>query len=367
MEDRANTYELVRNLRKKLHENPEISGNERKTMEILKDFLKSRTSLELVECDGWFYAVHKEDGAKESIGFRADMDAITGEDKRAFHGCGHDGHSAVLAGLGLLLEGKRTGKNVYLIFQPAEETGEGGEICSRLLTEKEIKKVYAFHNLPGYPLKTVVLRRGTFACASRGVIFTFKGKQCHAAYPEHGVNPAWLIGELICQIPQIKSSPDFEGMIQVTIIEVRVGEKAFGVSPGDGTLALTLRGERLTDLERLQQSLISLARKESQVQGMDFHYSIQDAFPDTVNDGEEVEACRKKLEKRGLACMEAKEPLRWSEDFGWYLKKTKGMFFGIGAGKDCPALHTADYEFPDEVAEAAMEAFEALLLTNICK
>lgn len=361
MEDRTSTYEMVRKLRKKLHENPEISGAERKTMEILKDFLRSRTSLELVECDGWFYAVHKEEGAGESIGFRADMDAITGEDKKPYHGCGHDGHSSILAGLGLLLEGKKIGKNVYLIFQPAEETGQGGEICSNLLTEKSIKKVYAFHNLPGYPLKAVVLRGGTFACASRGLILTFKGKQCHAAYPEHGVNPAWLIGELICQIPQIKSRPDFEGMVQITIIEVRVGEEAFGVSPGDGKLALTLRGERLSDLEHLQQSLISFAQKESAKLGMEFHYSIQDAFPDTVNEQEEVNDCRKKLEERHLTCLEEEKPLRWSEDFGWYLKKAGGMFFGIGAGEDCPALHTADYEFPDEVAEAALEAFEAFL------
>lgn len=357
----CHTYEKLRDLRRALHQCPEKSGEERETMELLKDFIKNHTSLTIIDREGWFYAVHEEEGAKESIGFRADMDAVTGEDGNLFHGCGHDGHSAVLAGLCLLTEGKKLGKNVYFIFQPAEETGQGGEMCSRLLTEKGIDRIYGFHNLPGYPLGKVVLRKGTFACASKGLILRFKGRQSHAAYPEQGVNPAWLIGELICRIPGFTKQPEMKGMVLATIVEVKAGEESFGISPGDGKLALTLRAERLSDLERLNECILSFAKEKAGEQGMGLQYDFQDEFPDTVNDPLIVEECRKTLEEKGICCVEAKMPFRWSEDFGWYLKRAAGMFFGVGAGEDCPGLHTAGYEFPDQVMETALAAFEILI------
>ncbi len=355
------TYKRLRDLRSMLHQCPEKSGKEGQTVELLKDFIRNHTSLTIIEREGWFYAVHEEEGAKECIGFRADMDAVTGEDGMLFHGCGHDGHSAVLAGLCLLTEGKSLGKNVYFIFQPAEETGKGGEMCSRLLAEKGIDRIYAFHNLPGFPLGRVVLKKGTFACASKGLILRFKGRQSHAAYPEQGVNPAWLIGELICRIPEFTRHQEMKGMVLATIVEVRVGEENFGISPGDGKLALTLRAEWLSDLERLQECILSFAEEKAVGQGMELQYDFQDEFPDTVNDPGIVEECRNMLEEKGICCVEAEVPFRWSEDFGWYLKRAGGMFFGVGAGEDCPGLHTAGYEFPDQVMETAIAAFNVLL------
>lgn len=361
MEAEISTYERIRMLRSQLHQNPEQSGFETRTMEILKEFIKTNTTLEIADREGWFYAVHKEKDAKKSIAFRADMDAVFGEDGKLFHGCGHDGHSSVLAGLCLELEGKRLGKNVYFIFQPAEETGQGGEGCSCLLTEKKIDEVYAFHNLPGYPLGTVVLKKGTFACASRGVILTFKGRQSHAAYPEQGVNPAWIIGELIVKIPEFLHSPDYSGMVLATIIEVKAGDQSFGVSPGDGRLSLTLRAEKLEDLNRFEAALLSFAKERAGDMSVELRVSSTDEFPDTVNKAETVERCRTSLMSQNIPLMEIWEPLRWSEDFGWYLKKADGMFFGVGAGEDCPGLHTRDYEFPDEVMKTALAAMKAFL------
>lgn len=361
METELRTYEQIRQLRSRLHQNPEQSGFETKTMEILKEFLKANTSLKIIEQKGWFYAVHEEADAGKRVAFRADMDAIFGEDGNLFHGCGHDGHSAVLAGLCLELEGKRLGKQVYFIFQPAEETGQGGEMCSSLLTEKKIDEVYAFHNLPGYPLGAVVLKKGTFACASKGVVLTFKGRQSHAAYPEQGINPAWILGELIVKIPELLVSPDFSGMVLATIVEVKAGDQSFGVSPGDGRISLTLRAEKLEDLNRFEASLISFAKKRASEQSVGLSVSFADEFPDTVNKSEVVERCKTCLRDQNVPFLEISEPLRWSEDFGWYLKKADGMFFGVGAGEGCPGLHTRDYEFPDEVMKTALAAMKAFL------
>ena len=55
------------------------------------------------------------------------------------------------------------------------------------------------------------------------------------------------------------------------------------------------------------------------------------------------------------------EPMRWSEDFGHYLKKCHGAFFGIGAGENHPPLHTENYEYPDALLPYAVEAFAKLM------
>ena len=120
----AEQLEKVVALRHTLHACPERSGQEVRTMAAIRAFLEQNTSLEVTDMGGWLLASHFEGDGLPAVGFRADMDALPAGDG-ACHRCGHDGHSAMLCGLGLLLEGRRVGRNVHLIFQAAEETGEG--------------------------------------------------------------------------------------------------------------------------------------------------------------------------------------------------------------------------------------------------
>jgi metal-dependent amidase/aminoacylase/carboxypeptidase family protein len=55
-----------------------------------------------------------------------------------------------------------------------------------------------------------------------------------------------------------------------------------------------------------------------------------------------------------------KQPMRWSEDFGYYLEEAGGAFFGIGDGEEYPQLHTLQYSFPDEILPDALAMFAAL-------
>ena len=90
--------------------------------------------------------------------------------------------------------------------------------------------------------------------------------------------------------------------------------------------------------------------------------SFIEPFPATVNH----EPCVKKLQAAaaaaGLTASFLQEPMRWSEDFGHYLQKTKGAFFGIGCGKEHTGLHTAGYEFDDEIIESAITMYLQLVL-----
>ena len=84
-------------------------------------------------------------------------------------------------------------------------------------------------------------------------------------------------------------------------------------------------------------------------------------FPAIENHEKAVEKVKKAARKLGLKTQELSEPMRWSEDFGYYLRECEGAFFGIGDGEDHPQLHTEEYEFPDEIIESAAKVFEMLI------
>jgi len=52
---------------------------------------------------------------------------------------------------------------------------------------------------------------------------------------------------------------------------------------------------------------------------------------------------------------------RFGEDFGLFTQKFRGAMFGLGAGLDQPALHHADYDFPDELITPAIAIYETIL------
>ena len=92
---------------------------------------------------------------------------------------------------------------------------------------------------------------------------------------------------------------------------------------------------------------------------LEFSFEEQDIFPATENDA----LCASRVMRvcRGTLLH---DPMRWSEDFGHYLHRCRGAFFGVGAGEDHPQIHTEHYEYPDALLEPTVEAFRALLTSE---
>ena len=352
-------------LRKKLHEIPERSLAETKTKQTLMQFLQENTTLLIVDRGKWFYAVRKADvgDRKAPVAFRADMDAVCAKGGQPGHYCGHDGHSSILAGLALYLDKGKTelNRDVYFIFQPAEETGQGAKLCLPLLEEKKIGEIYGLHNIPGYPLGEVLLCKQVFACASKGLILDLHGKQSHAAYPEQGINPGYLIAEIVNKLP-IWCEDHKKGLTMASIIEMKVGSENFGISAGNGRLCLTLRAHYQEDLEMLTEAILAYARQQAETSGITMEVSETDAFPDTVNDTALTEKLEQLCIDHALPYTYLPGPMRWSEDFGWYQKKCRGVFFGIGAGEETPGLHTESYCYPEALLEKAGMIWETIIM-----
>ena len=356
-----NQKKLVADARKKLHSLAEPSCCEKKTKAFLMEFLREKTSHELHDMGAWFYAKHYE-GAEKTVAVRADFDAVKVENE-ARHLCGHDGHSAALLGLALLLEGRTLGKNVILLFQHAEETGQGAEQCLELFKRERVDAIIGAHNIPGEPLGAVLLKHGTFACASCGMEIRMQGCPTHAAYPENGKNPAEALSSLALELSdKAKSvSNKHSCMTLSTIVGMLIGDRAFGVAASDGCLLVTLRSEKTEALDELVELVSNEAGRLANIHGLVLSAELFDVFPATVNDdglvGGLEECCSKEL----IPYKFIDKPFRWSEDFGHYAKPARSAFFGIGSGKETAPLHTEGYEYPDALLERTAEAFFTIL------
>lgn len=380
--------EKIMELRRQLHRIPEHSMQEVKTKQMLMDFLKSHTALEIVDRGAWFYAVKRADDRvttendktfhvsevvakipeqmteyKPPIAFRADMDAVCGKDGKPGHFCGHDGHSSVLCGLGLYLDSRKDplAQDVYLIFQPAEEIGKGAELCRSLIKEKHIGEIYGFHNIPGKPLGTVLVKDGTFACASTGLEIHMTGTPSHAAYPEAGRNPGYALAGLLLQIEELtKQFNETKGFVRMTLIGMKLGSENYGVAASDGYLRLTVRSEGEQVFREYLAEIRKLAEVMAQKEALELSIKEIERFPSTDNHAEQVQKIRACAASHQIPYIELPEPMRWSEDFGWYLQEIKGAFFGIGDGEDYAQLHTEHFEFPDSILETAVTMFAGL-------
>ncbi|MEI4770270.1 amidohydrolase [Psychrobacillus sp. FJAT-51614] len=362
--------ELAIQLRHELHQHPELSNHEVWTKQHLMNFLKTYTKLEIVDNGQWFYAIYRASEDKKNIAFRADFDALpmhevidiphASQFPGVAHKCGHDGHSASLAAFALEIDQKGADKNVFFLFQHAEETGDGAVQCASFIKENNIEEIFAYHNMSGMAYNSVNVIDGTAHCASKGMTIHMEGSPAHASQPEDGVNPSFAIAKIIDAIPEFISPENNEGIVLCTVVQVNIGERAFGMSASKGDLLLTIRALYEEELEKLQKNLEDLAKAQAEEFGIKVSFSYNDTFPETVNDKESSDKIRKVCEDKGLQLVEMKKAFRASEDFGHYLKLTKGAICYIGNGEDYPHIHTSKYDFRDDIIETAVELFKGL-------
>ena len=363
--------EKVIALRHDLHRHPELSGNEKETKKRLMNFLKENTELKITDRGKWFYAEYHPERSRGSIAFRADMDALPvtettdlpyrSENAGIAHKCGHDGHSSALAAFVLETGEKGADKDVYFIFQHGEETGEGGYPCSSLIEEKNIDEVYAIHNFPGVPFGTLAIREGTICCASKGMEIHFTGASAHASQPEKGRNPARAVSRLVLELDKIADPTRYTGLILATVIQIDLGERAFGVAAHEGSLLLTIRGQHEDEMNMMENEIKKFAEKVAEDDGLDVEFSYAEEFPETYCHKESVEKIKEIAAEEGWNVCEMENPIRSSEDFGWYTKKTKGAMIWLGAGENWPPIHSAEFDFNDRLIEKTDEIFRKIL------
>lgn len=365
--------DLLLSLRHNLHQHPELSDEEFDTAERITQFFAPLTPDHTVKHIGGTGIAFIFNGQTPgpSVLFRCELDALPIEETNTFayrstrdgvsHKCGHDGHMAIIAGLGLKLAANRPKKGrVILLFQPAEETGAGAGNVVDDAQFADLKPDYAFalHNLPGEPLGQVIVRDGCFNCASRGIQIELIGKTSHAAHPEDGTSPAEAMREIMVMLEQLPQQfPQTDELVMSTLVHARLGEAAFGTAPGYAEVLSTLRAESDETIQTLADLACEKAQEISAKHRLEHRIHWHDVFAASVNHPEAAQCIANAAKTVGIIPLWRDEPYRWSEDFGLLSATCKGAMFALGAGEHSPQLHNPDYDFPDTLIDTGTRVF----------
>ncbi|WP_061932667.1 amidohydrolase [Aureimonas sp. AU22] len=363
-------------LRHHLHAHPEVSNEEAGTALLLAEFIRGCGPDDILSGLGGHgvAAVFAGLAAGPTLLLRSELDALPileiGErpHRSRHHGvahlCGHDGHSAILALVARRLAERRPAKGrVVLLFQPAEETGEG---AARVIADPRFAAIspdYAFslHNLPGLAFGEVALRSGPVNCASRGMRIVLNGRTAHASMPWDGVSPRPALAELLEALPTLGAGgPLDEAFRLVTVTHARLGEPAFGIAPGHGEIWATLRTLRDERMDALCMEAEAAARRCAERHGLQLEIGYEDVFRHCENHPEAVDLLRAALDAQGIR-HEPGQPMYPSEDFGRFADCARSAMLFLGAGIDRPRLHNPDYDFPDALIPVGAAIFEQVI------
>ena len=363
-------------LRQKLHQFPELSGFESGTTGHLIEFFQRYRPDRIIEGIGGLSLAVVFKGKKPGITalFRCELDALPVAESNDIpyrsrrdgisHACGHDGHMAIMAGFGEILAHDRPSSGrIVLFFQSEEETGTGAEKAIEDPKFKEIRPDYAFalHNIPGFRAHTVLSRPGEFSSASTGMIIQLQGRTSHAADPESGLNPARGVSLIVTGLLDLPRAAEFrKNSVLSTIVMLRLGQAAFGVSPGRAEIMATLRCHHNEVMPLLIRNAEEIVRTNANQEGLKYKISYTEQFPAVVNDQECIDIITSAARENNFPRQSLKEPFPWSEDFSHFTDRFKGALFGLGAGEDHSSLHHPDYDFPDEIIATGVQMFDSI-------
>lgn len=355
-------------LRQQLHENAELSGKEVKTNAILNEFLeKLNPDVHIRNIGGNGIAVifkGKDKGRRILV--RGDIDAlnIPEGDRHCSHRCGHDGHASIIAGLAEKLSKNRPEKGeIVLLFQPAEETGQGAKAVIADPQFEQIKPdmAFALHNIPGYPKNKILLRKGCFAAGSLGLKLIFDGVTAHASQPETGHSPQHVLSALIDIFGKKAAMLQEEKpLTMMTMTHAVLGEETFGVAPAHAEIWLTLRSFDNEKLQHLTADVVQLCAMVAEKQDFEFGSSIHEAFSATMNNDEAVQIIENAAKSLNIDCQYLEEPFRWSEDFGRFADVCPIGMFGLGCGEEHLPLHNPEYVFEDDIIETGIDIMHVI-------
>ncbi len=372
-------------IRRDIHRHPELAFEEKRTAALVAERLRG-WGIEVAEGIARTGVVGslrcgpagERGDAARAIGLRADMDALAMEEMNDFahrsvhdgrmHGCGHDGHTAMLLGAArYLAETRDFDGTVHFIFQPAEEGNGGGRamIEDGLFERFPVAGVFGMHNMPRLPVGRIAARAGPVLAAADEFEITVTGTGGHAAMPHLCIDPVPVAGEIIGAVQSLvgRRTDPLESLV-VSITRLRAGD-ATNVIPETATLAGSARAFSEAGREAIESGLERIAAGVAAAHGARAELRYARGYPPTINHAPETETAA-----RAAAAVVGAEnvvrdfpPLMASEDFSYMLNARPGcfVFIGNGGGEDAPMCHSPHYDFNDAVLPIGASYWAALV------
>ena len=373
--------EELREIRHQIHENPELGLQEFKTSALVAEKLRQwGYEVEQGLATTGVVATLKVGDGEKSIGLRADMDALpiyensgkpwASKHPGLMHACGHDGHTTILLGAArYFAETRRFNGTLRLIFQPAEEMINGGEIMVKegLFDRFPCDVIFGMHNMPGLPVGKFFFQPGALMASMDQFHITVRGCGGHGAIPHKAIDPVLVAAHITTALQSIVSrNVDPLEAAVITVGSIVAGEAA-NVIPDSAEMKISVRSLSRDTRQLLLTRIPALAQAQAASFGATAEVTHVNGTPVLVNDEEMARfawqvACKTFGEDRAEFGI---KPLMGSEFFSFMLEaQPKGGFllFGNGdVGEGSCMVHNPGYDFNDASLVPASSYWGALV------
>jgi hippurate hydrolase len=358
-------------LRRDLHAHPELGFEEVYTAARVQEALKLCGVDEIHAGIGKTGVVGiirgRSTASGRMVGLRADMDALTMVEQNDFawksvkqgmmHGCGHDGHTAMLVGAArYLAETRNFDGTAVLVFQPGEEGFAGAKamIEDGLFDRFPVESIYAMHNWPALKPGTIGINPGAMMAAADRITIEITGRGGHGAHPYLAVDPVLVAAHIITAVQSIVSRnvrPIDEAVI--SLCAMQAGDlHAMSVIPGKATIVGTVRTFSQEVQALVEKRLGELCSAIALGMGATATVVYDRIYPATINTADEANFAADVAESLigGDHVVRDLEPSMGAEDFSFMLQTKPGAYLRIGQGGEGNCfLHNSRYDFNDDI------------------
>lgn len=360
----AQLIDWITRIRRHIHAYPELSFQEYETASFIEGKLRELAVPFTRGVAGT--GIVADIGASEkpvAVALRADMDALPVNEETglsfasrrpgSMHACGHDGHVAMLLGAAALLVRQQLPGRVRLLFQPAEEHGNGGERFVDAGVLEGIDEIYAGHIDTHYPLGTATIDEGIICAWADPFSVRIKGSSGHAARPHEAVDAVVAAANMVMSVQTLVSrevDPNRAAVITIGSMEAGTAQNIIaGTALLKGTIRSThcqTRKSTIGGLKRIAEAIAGMYRVEVDLRFMG-------AIPAVSNEKRTVENARIASSRtpglRGVVSQGA--PSLGAEDFAFYQQKIPGCMvrFGSAPSHAAGVAHSSTFDFSEEV------------------
>lgn len=366
----TSNHDQVIKWRRHLHQNPELSHEERQTQQFVCDTLdEAGIAYEVMQKSYGVIGMIKGEHPGKTVALRADMDALPIEEKndvpyrstkeRIMHACGHDAHTAMLLGAGVALQKRKNeiAGTVLLLFQPAEEDAPIGGAQAMMedptFLEYEPDVVFGQHVWPDLPVGQIGVRAGAMMGNSDRFSIVINGKAGHASMPHQAVDAIVVANQLMSSLQTIVSrNIDPLDSAVITVGKISGGDR-YNVVASEVTLEGTVRTFSLDVRERVEKRLTQLAEQVAEAMGARGSVHYQKGYVATQNTEKWAEHVKQQARTLfGEHGAPDVNPSLAGEDFGRFLQHYPGAYFWLGTAiKERPVqspLHDSTFDIDEE-------------------
>lgn len=349
-------------LRRELHEMPELALHEVKTAAYIADKLRSLGIETVTGVGGTTGVIGIIRGAEPGpvMMLRADMDAlpfvIDGK-PCAIHACGHDGHSAMLLAAASRLVGQVKKGTLKLLFQPAEETIEGALAVIRSGMVDDVDIALGAHIRPVQDLPLGACCAAVNHTSSTTAYVTIEGRSCHAARPHLGRNALDIGCAVVQAVQALWLNPASAWSVKAT--QFHADQGATNSVPARAKITFDMRASSNADMQALVDMVKNAAEHTALALGGEAHVEFGECCPAAEYDDDLVAEVEESIRTVVGADKLAKPCGGGGEDFHHFkLHKPamKAAYFGVGVGAE-PGLHNATMHFDDSKLVLGVDVF----------